>query len=369
VAARRQRRGGGAGRRRRPPRTAATDAWINARGWWFPDRHPATIESLGRREADGAAFDVLRCVPAGGQWVELWFDASSHLLARLVQEVLGKPSCGASRIIARPTACALPFRIASGNGDPRFDRVTEIARSRSTTTPPADVRRARSRLRGRRVPRRRPQARLAIDILNNHVFVAVEIAGHPLRFLLDTGGVNLLTTRPRRAHRPGQRRRARGARAGREVGGSGFARVERLVIGGAVALERQLLRVLDMPGFDDVEGVPVDGVLGVELFKRLVVQDRLRGARTAAGRPATSSRRRPRSRCPSRSSATSRVSRRARRRRRPVLARHRQPRRPGAAGAVRRGTAWPRATPERADDDRLGHRRRARKAGWRAAAG
>jgi len=30
--------------------------------------------------------------------------------------------------------------------------------------------------------------------------------------------------------------------------------------------------VLDMPGFDDVEGVQVDGVLGVEMFKRLVVQ-------------------------------------------------------------------------------------------------
>ena len=54
--------------------------------------------------------------------------------------------------------------------------------------------------------------------------------------------------------------------------GSGFARVARLVVGGAVALERQFVRVLDMPGFDDVEGVAVDGVLGVELFKRLVVQ-------------------------------------------------------------------------------------------------
>jgi hypothetical protein len=254
-------------------RAAATDAWIHARGWWFPDRRGAAIEALGRREADGSAFDVLRCVPEGGQWLELWFDASSHLLARLVQEVLGKTAMRRFDDHREVGGLRMPFRIASGNGDPRFDRITEIAAAAIDETPPAGVFDVPPQafadvvfLAGGR------QASLPIELLGNHVFVAVEIAGHALRFLLDTGGVNLLAAAA--AQRLGLA--SQGALEARGPGeksvGSGFARVERLVIGGMVALERQLLRVLDMPGFDDVEGVQVDGVLGVELFKRLVVQ-------------------------------------------------------------------------------------------------
>ena len=254
-------------------RAAATDAWIHARGWWFGDRFGAAIESLGRREADGAAFDVLRCVPEGGQWVELWFDAATLLLARLVQEVLGKPSLRRFEDHREVGGLRLPLRISSGNGDPRFDRVTELAAVAIDEEPPAGV---------FDVPPQAfddvaflaggSQARLPIELLGNHVFVAVEIGGHALRFLLDTGGVNLLATAA--AERIGVASvgalEARGP--GEKSVGSGFARVERLVIGGAVELQRQLLRVLELPGFDDVEGVQVDGVLGVELFKRLAVQ-------------------------------------------------------------------------------------------------
>jgi len=254
-------------------RTAATDAWINARGWWFADRHRATIESLVRRETDGVAFDVLRCVPAGGQWVELWFDASSHLLARLVQEVLGRPSVRRFEDHREVSGLRVPLRIASGNGDARFDRVTEIATLAIDETPPSDA---------FDVPRQAfadvaflaggTQARIPIELFNNHVFVAVEIAGHSLRFLLDTGGVNLLVGDAAKRIDLASVGTIEARGPGDKPVGSGFARVERLVIGGAVALERQLVRVLDMPGFDDVEGVRVDGVLGVELFKRLVVQ-------------------------------------------------------------------------------------------------
>ena len=254
-------------------RAAATDAWIHARGWWLPDRRGAAIEAVGRREADGAAFDVLRCVPEGGQWVELWFDASSHLLARLVQEVLGKPALRRFEDYREVDGLRVPFRISSGNGDPRFDRVTEIASATIDETPPAGI---------FDVPAQAftdivflaggSQARLPIELLGNHVFVAVEIAGHALRFLLDTGGVNLLAAAAAQRLRLASVGALEARGPGEKSVGSGFARVERLAIGGMVALERQLLRVLDMPGFDDVEGVQVDGVLGVELFKRLVVQ-------------------------------------------------------------------------------------------------
>lgn len=254
-------------------RAAATDAWINARGWWFADRHPAAIDSLGRREADGLAFDVLQCVPAGGARIELWFDASSHLLARIAAEVLGKPSLKRLDDYREVDGLWLPFRTTSGSGDARFDRVVEIDSVAVDVDVPAstfepDAQRANDLVfvdGGRR-------ARLPVDIANNHVFVAVELDGHPLRFILDTGGVNLVTTDT--AARLGLRSEGEleGRGPGEQSVSVGFTRVARLVIGGQVVLERQLLRVLPMPGFDEVEGVPFDGVLGTELFRRLVVR-------------------------------------------------------------------------------------------------
>jgi hypothetical protein len=254
-------------------RMMLTGVWLQAHGWWFPQRWPAAIESLGRREADGRSFDVLRAEPDGGLPAELWFDAFSHRLARVRQDQLGKPSVRLVEEHRLVEGLLLPMRWTSGSGDARFDRVATVTEAQVDLDPPpavfdvpvqrfADV----SFVAGGR------RATLPVTLANNHVFVDVELDGQALRFLLDTGGVNLVAAAS--AARIGLR--AQGAMETRGPGadsvGSGFARVERLVVGGAVVLERQLLRVLDLGDLAAVEGVPIDGVLGVELFKRLVVQ-------------------------------------------------------------------------------------------------
>lgn len=254
-------------------RAAATDAWLNARGWWFPHRWPAHMEALERVAEGPAVFDVVRCLPVGGQAVDLWFDTTSHRLARVVTEALGKPSVKHFDDYREVQGLWLPFRTTSGSGDPRFDRVNEVTAVLLDAVLPESTFQAPVQLvddvvfvdGGR-------SARLAVDIANHHVFVDVELDGHPLRFILDTGGVNLVTSEA--AARLGLR--SEGALEGRGPGENavavGFTRVARLVIAGVVALERQLLRVLSMPDFDEVEGAQCDGILGVELLKRLVVR-------------------------------------------------------------------------------------------------
>jgi len=254
-------------------RAAATEAWIHARGWLQPGRHPATVESLGRRESGGHAFDVVRCVPEGGQSVELWFDVATHRLGRLVQEQLGKPTLRRFEDHRETAGLSLPWRVTSGNGDPRFDRVMQVESVKVDAAPPPDVFDAPGQaFTDLTFVAGGTRASVAVEVVNNHVFVPVTLDGHALRFMLDTGGVNLVAAAT--AHRIGLASagamEARGP--GERSAGSGFARVGRLAVGGAVALERQLLRVIDMPGFDAVEGLQVDGVLGVELFKRLAVQ-------------------------------------------------------------------------------------------------
>ena len=269
-------------------RAAATDAWIHARGWWFAERHPASCEALGRREDDGRAFDVVRCVPAGGQGVELWFDAATHRLDRLVQEQLGKPATRRFDDWRTVGGLWLPFRVTSGNGDPRFERVTQIESAQvDAPAPPGAFDVPAQAFADVVFVDGAAQARVAMAIANHHVFVPVSLDGHALRFMLDTGGVNLVAAAT--ARRIGLA--SVGAMEARGPGersvGSGFARVGRLVIGDAVVLEHQLLRVIDMPGFDEVEGLRVDGVLGVELFKRLVVQVDYAGRALTLSDPAT----------------------------------------------------------------------------------
>ena len=59
-------------------------AYANTYGFLFPERFPATFESLGRRQADGKAYDVLKITPQGALSFELWLDPQTHLAARIV---------------------------------------------------------------------------------------------------------------------------------------------------------------------------------------------------------------------------------------------------------------------------------------------
>ena len=61
-------------------REAVVTAFVSNNGFFFPDRFPATADYV---RAD-QGFDVVRVEPQGGRPVELWFDAKTHLLGRIV---------------------------------------------------------------------------------------------------------------------------------------------------------------------------------------------------------------------------------------------------------------------------------------------
>lgn len=68
-------------------REAVVTAYVSANGFFFPGRFPAKAEYL-RKEA---GCHVVRLEPRGGRPVELWFDASTHLLARIVDTAGPRP--------------------------------------------------------------------------------------------------------------------------------------------------------------------------------------------------------------------------------------------------------------------------------------
>jgi hypothetical protein len=254
-------------------RAAVTQAWLDARGWWSPTHGPAHAESLGVLLADERAHDVLRVTPEGGDPMQLWFDGATHLLARVVQSVHGRDSITRFDDHRDVDGVRLPFRSAAGSGDARFDRVVVADRIvLNETIAAAELEAPAAVVDDVAFVDGGVRATLAIEVIQNTIVVPVNVDGHALRFILDSGGVTLLLaeTVARLGLRSEGRLEAAGA-GGRSVS-AGFVRVQRLVIGEAVVLANQLVHELAMPGASDVLGVRVDGLLGADLFRRLVLR-------------------------------------------------------------------------------------------------
>jgi hypothetical protein len=95
---------------------AADEAFRVARGWWFPDRYPATIGLVGVRKESGRVFDVLQVTPEGGRMFEAWIDQATHLLARTDEQQAEDRVVTLYSDYRRIQGMVLPFTIALSDG-------------------------------------------------------------------------------------------------------------------------------------------------------------------------------------------------------------------------------------------------------------
>src|SRR3954471_9748115 len=180
-------------------RRARSQAWLDARGFWYPARIGATYGEVADREADGRHFRVLEAKPDAGDPLMLWFDPSTSLLVRTVQHQ-GQDTVTTVLDDYRDVDgvhvafhSTTDFTDAAGRTDPR--RRSEVMLAKATINDAvADADFA--------MPAMAPTAhivdgsgstRIPFDLVNNHIYANGSIDGKPARFLVDTGGVNLLT--------------------------------------------------------------------------------------------------------------------------------------------------------------------------------
>jgi hypothetical protein len=62
---------------------AATNAFIAAQGYFFPDRFPFAARWIREEREGGAVLDVVELAPDGGFVRDYWFDRASGLLVRI----------------------------------------------------------------------------------------------------------------------------------------------------------------------------------------------------------------------------------------------------------------------------------------------
>ncbi|MEZ5443588.1 MAG: aspartyl protease family protein [Lysobacterales bacterium] len=248
-----------------------TDQWMSRRGYLAPDLLGAQAGPVTQVTVDGEVWQRFTLTPVDGAPVEFGF-AADGWLRELRSQIEGRTITTRLEDYRAVAGLQLPFRLVVDEGDPRLLSEVQWAEvsvldddklaAQDLAAPTASI--------DFRFTDGQP-VDLPFELINNHIYVQVEVNGQPLRLLFDTGGVNLLT--PKAAERLGLS--SSGQLAARGVGEKaqdvGFAQAEQLRIG-TFELDQPLFYVIDLGPMMGVEGMEFDGLVGFEVFKRAIVQ-------------------------------------------------------------------------------------------------
>lgn len=256
-------------------RTIVNAAYVTARAWWFPRRWPASISLAAPRKTGVISYQVLDITPRGGRELQLWVDAKTHLIARIVEATGLGTSLESTYFSDYHTVngIRLPFRQRYSRGKKQYDtivRLHEVTLNGPVDT--LDFAMPRQHLRDFSFVGGGGKATIPFSLINNHIYLAVTVNGHPLQFMLDTGAMNLLTRAAAKDIGLAGIGALQGAGAGNGTVREEIGKVENLTLGGKVTLRNQIFVVVPMPGFSNVEGTHFDGLLGYQLLERFVVK-------------------------------------------------------------------------------------------------
>ena len=249
-------------------RSALTDEWLAQRQYLEP-RDGTVLSGEETRTEGDAIYVVVTATPPLGQPVELWFDASTHLLARTVRRMNLDTETKRYSDYRDVRGLKLPFRVV--DGDDPAQAATSVATSyrlnaatRSDLAPP------------------RPGkdwtiagGRTTVPIRHDgYVTFEASINGHgPFEFILDTGGHDILT--PAAAKALGLHGEGAGSSGGSGEGkvSEQYVRVKTLQVGG-MTMRHQVFTILPMPygAVEQDPRPPLAGIIGLELFERFAVR-------------------------------------------------------------------------------------------------
>jgi hypothetical protein len=252
-----------------------SELWWRSYEWARADRARATASWSRQENLSGRAFDLLRVTPAGGSALDVALDHTSHLPFRIVAHRAGGDVSIRLSDWKRVDGVAVARRIEieqpAATASEIETIVTAEANSRADAAqfaPPSSTQADYT------FPAETVSVELPMKVLNGHVFISASIAKNRLNFMFDTGSGAVLD-------------QAAVTRLALPTHGEGNATVVKLPdfsVGGVV-LHRQTFPVRDLSALAMVEGVPIDGIVGYELLKRLVVELDYDGRRAVLVKP------------------------------------------------------------------------------------
>jgi hypothetical protein len=252
--------------------TAISEAYRIANLWWRPDRGGARVAYVGRETVDGRSMDRLKVTPRGGKSFDAWFDADTHLLARIAEDQQFFHTKTIYADYRREGGLVLAHAVTRdpGAGEGAIEKLKLTRFAVAAARPLSAYARPTAPPTGVTIDGGATTATVPFRLLNNHIYVEARVNGKgPYTFIVDTGGHTLLS--PRVVHEVGLKSvgAATTSGAGEGTETSGFAQVDEIAIGP--------VKMRDQMGFTTeiykpaIEGIAVDGMVGFELFRRLAV--------------------------------------------------------------------------------------------------
>ena len=252
---------------------AISQAYMNANVWWSRDFGGAEVTAEGEKHDASGRYDVVSITPPHGAQFDAWFDTRTHLLSRIVEKQ-GIVAVSTSFSDYRPFDGAMvPTRQIVSTGDHQYDQTFALLSARFLALQPDTAFAApKSAIGDFSIASGKSETAIPFHLINNHIYLDVKIDDRgPFTFIVDTGGVNLMT--PALASSLGLsivgHTEARGA--GAETMPSGFTKVRRLALGEATIANPTFV-TLPLDRLNNTEGVPLIGMVGYETFRRFVTR-------------------------------------------------------------------------------------------------
>jgi len=250
-------------------RSAQSSAYLTSLSFWYPARHGGRIEYRGHQSDRRGSYDVLRAYPDGGFPVDIWFDSQTHLIGREIIRVgYGRDSTIDFSDYRQVGDVVLPFTTRVAESGNVIDlSTTKIGINTKLddhlvmpSTTPHDFSIAGGQT-----------TTVPFELVNNHLYVKVSLDGKgPYRFILDTGGQNVMTPEVGAQLGSAVTGSLQVSGAGANTVSTGFAWVPSVSIGNAT-MRHQAFAVLPIGKIlQAVEGEHIDGIVGVELLRRFV---------------------------------------------------------------------------------------------------
>jgi PDZ domain/Aspartyl protease len=260
--------GGGA-----KPAQAISQAYRNAALWWASDRGHAAIIDRGTTEVRGRRFDILDITPRGGQPFTAWFDAQTHLLESVLQSNGADTTTISFSDYRSVSGCMLPGKTVVDEGYGEQYRHTAILSAASITQalPQTAYAAPQRAITDFSFSGHADRVTVPFRLQNNHIVTDVKINGQgPFNIILDTGGMAALTPATAKALAVASRGNAPVTGVGSGVDSTSFAHDVSFQIGG-LTLHGQTALVSELEA-PQPNATALHGMLGYELFRRVVVQ-------------------------------------------------------------------------------------------------
>jgi hypothetical protein len=239
--------------------------------WWRAGYGGAAVAYEGHETVDGRALDHLSVTPRGGKRFDAWFDAGTHLLAKIAEDRQFFHTKTVYDDYRPEGGLMLPHAITvdNGSGEASLDHLKLTRVAIGPARPISAYALPTAPLTGGSIAGGAASVTVPFRLLNNHIYVQATVNGKgPYTFIVDTGGHTLLS--PRIVSEAGLKSVGAAAEsgAGENTAVSGFAHVDEVALG-AVRLTDQIGITAEI--YDkSIEGIPVDGMVGFELIRRFV---------------------------------------------------------------------------------------------------